>query len=158
MSTTSSWLAIPLLAALSFVAAAEEENAPSPAPADIIAPRQALTFIDLKLFDAKLSQELNSGKDRVEVEMSGKVPLNDIPERIDKWVSRVGEHGNVEVREVPRTRMVIFSLLPMLFSAFQSTSEDRMLEPAKNYNASILYRREANGDTTIERVVFTRKK
>jgi len=48
--------------------------------------------------------------------------------------------------------------LPMIFSAFQSTSEDRLLEPAKNYNASILYRRDANGETSIERIVFTRKK
>jgi len=137
---------------------AAQETPESAASAEIIAPRQGLTFIDLKLFDAKLSQELNSGKDRVEVEMSGKVPLNDIPERIDKWVSRVGEQGSVEVREVPRTRMVIFGLLPMIFSAFQSTSEDRMLEPAKNYNASILYRRDANGESSIERIVFTRKK
>jgi len=157
MRTTSSWLVVLLLAALP-LAAASEEGKESPAPAETIMRRQSLTFIDLKLFDAKLSQELNSGKDRVEVEMTGKVALNDIPERIDKWVSRVGENGSVEVREAPRTRMLIFSLLPMLFSAFQATSEDRMMEPAKNYNATILYRREANGEATIERVIFDRKK
>jgi len=147
-----------LSALLVALPAAAEETPEAAASAEIIAPRQSLTFVDLKLFDAKLSQELNGGKDRIEVEMSGKVPLNDIPERIDKWVSRVGEQGSVEIREVPRTRMVIFGLLPMIFSAFQSTSEDRLLEPAKNYNASILYRRDANGETSIERIVFTRKK
>lgn len=157
MRIASSWLVVLLLAALP-IAAAGEEDKESSASSEMIVRRQSLTFIDLKVFDAKLSQELNSGKERVEVEMTGKVPLNDIPGRIDKWVSRVGEQGDVEVREAPRTRMAIFGLLPMLFSAFQSTSEDRMLEPAKNYNATILYKRDANGDTTIERIVFTRKK
>ncbi|MFA7279724.1 MAG: hypothetical protein WC100_06490 [Sterolibacterium sp.] len=155
MRAAISCLLVVLLTALPVAAQETQEVSTS---AEIIAPRQGLTFVDLKLFDAKLSQELNSGKDRVEVEMSGKVPLNDIPERIDKWVSRVGEQGSVEIREVPRTRMVIFSLLPMIFSAFQSTSEERMLEPAKYYNASILYRRDANGESSIERIVFTRKK
>ena len=41
---------------------------------------------------------------------------------------------------------------------FQSASEDRLLEPATNYNATILYKRDADGDTIIERVVLTRKK
>lgn len=155
MKITSSWLATILLVALPLAATADEEQG-GPAPAETGMMRQSLTFIDLKLFDAKLSQEMSSGKDRVEVEMSGKVPLNAIPGRIDKWVSRVGEEGSVEIREAPRTRS-IFSLIPMLFSAFKSISEERTLAPAKDYNATILYRRDASGETLIERIVFTRK-
>lgn len=161
MKTTTHWRTAVLLAALPIIAVAQETaNEPPASPAAdavAVAPRQGLTFLDSKLFDSRLSQELTAGKERVEVEISGKVTLSAIPGRIDKWITRVGEEGNVEVREVPRTRM-IFGLLPMLFSAFQQASEERMLEPAKDYNATVLYRRDASGDTLIERIVFTRKK
>jgi hypothetical protein len=120
--------------------------------------RQGLTFLDSKLFDSRLSQELGAGKDKVDVEISGKVTLSNIPDRLDRWITRVGEGGSVEVREGPARTRSIFGLLPMIFSAFEHASEERMLEPAKNYNATILYRRDDNGDSVIERIVFTRKK
>jgi len=121
-------------------------------------PKQGLTFLDSKLFDSRLSQELGTGKDKVEVEVSGRVPLSAIPARIDRWIVRVAEEGSVEIREVQtvRTRS-LFGLLPMLFSAFERASEEHMLEPAKDYNAAILYKRDATGDTIIDRIVFTRK-
>lgn len=120
--------------------------------------RQPLTFMDSKLFDSRLSKELGAGKDRVEVEVSGRVTLSAIPPRLDKWVTKVGEEGTVEVREGPGRTRAFFSLLPLIFSAFQQVSEERMLEPAKEYNATILYRRDAAGDTLIDRVVFVRRR
>lgn len=119
--------------------------------------RQPLTFLDSRLFDSRLSKELGSGRERVEVEVSGKVSLSAIPPRLDKWVTKVGEEGSVELREGPGRTRAIFSLLPLIFSAFQHASEERMLEPARDYNATILYRRDANGDTLIDRIVFTRR-
>lgn len=154
---TTQWRMAMLLAALPIFAAAQETTSEPPATAEVVVPRQGLTFFDSKLFDSKLSQELGSGKDRVEVEISGKVTLAAIPERIDKWITRVGEEGKVEIREGPSRTRAIFALLPMLFSAFQQASEERMLEPAKDYNATIIYRRDAGGDTLIDRIVFTRR-
>lgn len=119
--------------------------------------RQPLTFLDSRLFDSRLSKELGSGRERVEVEVSGKVTLSAIPPRLDKWVTKVGEEGSVELREGPGRTRAFFSLLPLVFSAFQQASEERMLEPARDYNATILYRRDANGDTLIDRIVFTRR-
>lgn len=143
-----------LLLACGGSAAAQETSHAEPG-----VPKAGLTFLDSKLFDSRLSQELGTGKDKVEVEVSGKVPLSAIPERIDKWIVTVAESGSVEVREtqVQRTRS-LFGLLPMLFSAFERASEERMFAPAKDYNATILYKRDAGGDTIIDRIVFTRKK
>lgn len=142
---------IALLCALPLVAGAQEQEGEGAAM-----PR-TLTFMDSKLFDSRLSKEL-AAKDRVEVEISGRVTLAAIPPRLDKWVTKVGEEGTVEVREGPGRTRAFFSLLPLIFSAFQQISEERMLEPAKDYNAVILYRRDTNGDTLIDRVVFTRRR
>lgn len=153
----SKWarLAAATLVLASLHAMAQEAKEPA---ADAMPGKQGLTFLDSKLFDSKLSQELGSGKDRVEVEISGKVTLANIPDRIDKWITRVGETGNVEVREGPGRTRALFGILPMLFSAFQAMSEERMLEPAKDYNATIFYRRDAGGDTVIDRIVFSKRK
>lgn len=158
MKTINRWCRIALCAAFPVAAAAQDAKDPA-APAEAGVPRQGLTFLDSKLFDSRLSQELGTGKDKIEVEVSGKVPLSAIPERIDKWVTRVAETGSVEVKETQalRTRS-LFGLIPMLFSAFERASEERQLEPAKDYNATILYKRDATGDTIIDRIVFTRKK
>ena len=54
---------------------------------NLITPRGPIMFIDSKLFDGKLSSELDSGKSRVEVDVTSKVTLSSIPERMDKWLS-----------------------------------------------------------------------
>lgn len=120
--------------------------------------KPAMVFFDSKLFDARLSKELESGKDRVEIEVTGKVALSAIPARLDKWITRVGEQGTVEVREGGTRTRSLFSLIPMIFSAVQVVSEERTLDPAKNYNATIIYKRDANGDTVLDRIVFVPKK
>ena len=135
-----------------------QEAAPTPVSESLPMPKQSLTFMDSKLFDAKLSKELDAGKDQVEIEVSGKVPLSAIPGRLDKWITRVGETGNVEVREGATRTRALFALLPMLFSGFQALSEERTLEPAKNYDATIIYKRDPGGDTVIDRILFKRKK
>ena len=121
---------------------------------------QQLIFFDSRLFDAKLSQELGSGKNRIEVEITGRVPLSNIPDRIDRWVSKVGEEGKVEVKPsepAVRTRS-FFGIIPMIFEGFRKMREDKMYETAGNFDAVIYYRKDASGETLIERVVFTRKK
>lgn len=147
-------LATLLIAAPLCINAQESTQTPELVPL----PKQSLTFMDSKLFDAKLSKELDAGKDQVEIEVSGKVPLSAIPGRLDKWITRVGETGNVEVREGATRTRALFALLPMLFSGFQSLSEERTLDPAKHYDATIIYKRDPGGDTVIDRIIFKRKK
>lgn len=122
-----------------------------------------LTFMDSKLFDAKLSRELASGKDMVEIEVTGRVSLNDIPPRMDRWVVKSAEEGKVELlpsEPAPRTRF-IFSLIPMVFSAFGSLKniqEERMFDYAKKYDTRIYYKKDDTGETLIEKIVMTRRK
>jgi hypothetical protein len=75
-----------------------------------------LTFMDSKLFDAKLGKELESGKEIVEVAVSGRVSLSNIPPRMDRWLVKSAEEGRVELLQsepAPKTRS-LFSFIPLL--------------------------------------------
>lgn len=125
--------------------------------------KSRLTFMDSKLFDVKLGKELESGKDTVEVEVSGRVPLSNIPPRIDRWVVKSAEEGKVELLQsepAPKTRF-IFSLIPMVFNAFgayKNMQEERMFDQAKRYDTKIYYKKDESGDTLIEKIVLTKRK
>jgi len=122
-----------------------------------------LTFMDSKLFDVKLGKELESDKDIVEVDVSGRVPLSNIPARLDKWVVKSAEEGKVELlpsEQAPKTRF-LFSLIPMVFNAFgmmKNYQEEKMFDQAKKYDTKIYYKKEESGETLIEKVVLTRRK
>lgn len=151
------WLLLSALICLSASAAAQEASPSVVAPAAAIPPQ--VTFFDSKLFDARLSKELETGRGKVEVEVSGRVPLSNIPDRMDRWMTEVAENGSLEMRQAEpevRTR-AIFGLLPMIFSAFQRVSEDRLYAPAKGYNATLIYRKDASGDVLISKIIFSRK-
>jgi hypothetical protein len=125
--------------------------------------KSKLTFMDSKLFDVKLFKELEAGKDVVEVEVSGRVPLSNIPQRIDKWVVRSAEEGKVELlpsEPVVKTRF-LFALIPMAFSAygsFKTMQEEHMIDQAKRYDTKIYYKKEDSGETLIEKIVMTRRR
>ncbi|MCK9283461.1 MAG: hypothetical protein M0P39_04170 [Rhodocyclaceae bacterium] len=123
--------------------------------------RANLRFFDSKLFDGKLSEELDGNSNTVVVNVPGRISLNSIPPRIDKWITAVGEQGAVEIKllEQPagRTRS-LFGLIPdMVVSAIRNWREERMIEPARRYNAVVYYRLDASGEPLIEKIVFNRK-
>jgi hypothetical protein len=126
--------------------------------------KSRLTFMDSHLFDVRLGKEMESGKDMIEVDVTGRVPLSNIPGRIDKWVVKSAEEGKVELLEsqpAPKTRF-LFSLMPMAFSAygaFKNYQEERTLDRAKGYDTKIFYRKDdSGGDTLIEKIVLTKRK
>lgn len=125
-----------------------------------ITPRGPIMFIDSKLFDGKLSSELESGKSRVEVDVTSKVTLSSIPGRMDKWLSAAAEEGKVEFRQVesvPQRTRFLFGVLPLVFSFLQKRDEEKTYKPVKDYDVAVLYRKNESGDALIEKIVFTRK-
>ena len=117
-----------------------------------------LMFMDSKLFDNRLSKELAGTKDTVEVEISGKVSLNSLPPRIDKWISVVGENGQLDIKPVENKARSMFGLVSTVYSFLENVRAESVFEPATRYNATIYYRKDGNGDSVIERIVFTKKK
>ncbi len=128
---------------------------------DPMSAKGPVTFLDSRLFDRRLSKELDAGKDRVEVEVNSKVSLSSIPTRMDKWLVAVAEEGNVEFKQIetaPARTRFIFGLLPLLFSSLKAVDEERMYRPSKYYDVIVYYKKGDSGDATIEKIIFSRKK
>jgi hypothetical protein len=133
--------------------------APVLAQQQVPAPAQ-VTFFDSKVFDSSLSKELARDADTVEVTINGKVSLNKIPERMDQWLTTVSENGELTLKQAePQLKpKFVLSLAPMVFTMIKQFNSERAFEPAKKYNATIQYVVDRNGEPTIEKIIFTKKK
>ena len=123
-------------------------------------PPAQVTFLDSRLFDSSLSKELDGNADTVEVTVNGKISLNKIPERMDQWLSTVGENGELTLKQAePQLKPKFIGVIaPIVFAMIKQMNLDRTLEPAKRYNATIQYVIDRNGESSIEKIVFTKKK
>ena len=124
------------------------------------APPASVTFLDSKLFDNMLSKELGANKEVVEVTITGKMSLNSIPARVDTWITAVGENGELTLKpQDPTLRpKFILGLIPIVYSFIKQQNIERTFDPAKKYNASIIYHVDRNGESLIDKIVFVRKK
>lgn len=125
--------------------------------------KTSLTFMDSKLFDGKLARELESGNDVVEIEVSGRIPLNNIPARIDRWLVTSADEGTVETLLSPPKAHTkgVFVLIPMVFSAFgylKNMRDEKMYDTAKHFDTKIYYRKDENGEPLIDKIVLVKRK
>jgi len=121
---------------------------------------EKISFFDSRIFDAKLGRELEQGKDAVEIDVTGRVLLNDIPTRIDRWISKSAEEGKVEIKQHVASRSWL-SIVPLIFNAFgimKNYQEEKALNYAKNYDTVIYYKNDERGEALIKKIVMTRRK
>jgi len=130
---------------------------PAPAPAADTPP---ITFLDSTLFDNLLSRELGKGKNEVEVNISGKISLNSIPPRVDKWITAVAEQGEVTLKPAdPALKpKFILALLPVVYSFIKQANAERTMNSANQYNANVIYHIDKSGESVIDKIVFVKKK
>lgn len=152
-------LPLPLLVALALAAppAFAAEPTPAPAPAAEAAP---ITFLDSTLFDNMLSRELGKGKGEVEVTISGKISLNSIPPRVDKWITAVAEQGEVTLKpaDTALKPKFVLALLPVVYSFIKQANAERTMNPASKYNANVVYHIDKSGESVIDKIIFVKKK
>jgi hypothetical protein len=122
--------------------------------------RARVTFLDSKLFDGQLSKELDAGNDAVEIDFLGKVSLNNIPQRIDRWISIVGEKGAVNIKPAEQALKpkFLFDIVELIYTGVQRSNEEKMLDPVRQYDAVIFYALDASGEPRIDKIVFSRRK
>jgi hypothetical protein len=140
-------------AAQAAAAAAPAAEAPPPPPASVV-------FLDSSLFDNALSSQLASGKDQVEVAVTGKISLNSIPPRMDKWITAVATKGEVALTQqadVPLKPKFVLGLLPTIFTFIKMARAESLIDPATKYNASIQYHLDRSGEAVIDKIVFVKK-
>lgn len=150
----------PLLLLLASLSHAETQPVPA-AAAQAQPASQSLMFIDSKLFDGRLYNELSKQPDKLEITMSGQVTLTNISPRLDRWLSLIGENGLMELQEIPEppqlNQRALFALLPIMYSMVGEAKEALVNAQAKRYNAKLYYYKDAGGNAVINRVILTRK-
>jgi len=115
-------------------------------------------LFDSMAFDYKLSRLMADQQPVITVTTIAPFTVNNIPQRIDKWLSSVSEHGGeVELKidpEYPPTRDfgLVFDLIKKVFDF---AKEVFIYKNAENYNVDVLYK-PATGEVT--RFVFTLKR
>ncbi len=104
-----------------------------------------LVFLDLTGFDDDLSTSLASKPEEVVVEFPGRTTLNELPERLDPWFSKVKESGG-QVSAFPavdqgeeRSRGIVGILIDVATKAHEAYAYKEKLEPAKDYDVQLEY-------------------
>jgi len=114
-----------------------------------------IAFFDSSPFDSKLSAALKKEPPVVRVEFPAPVTVNEIPERVDKWLSQVEEYGGtVELRPEDTTRGIIGMIIDLIIGSYRLAQEKMLYGPVEDYNAEVWYKKE---DGRITKILFVRK-
>lgn len=133
---------------------------PATAPEPAAPPPASVVFLDSSLFDNALASQLAAGKDQVEVAITGKISLNAIPQRMDKWITAVATKGEVALTQqadAPLKPKFVLGLLPTIFSFIKMARAENLVDPANKYNASIQYHLDRSGEAVIDKILFVKK-
>ena len=119
-------------------------------------PQKEVQFLDTSGFDRKLSASLAGTEPEVNVVFPANITLNNIPERMDKWLSKVEKYGGrVEIQAEPEAgRSIITEIFGLFVKAYEAVEELFIYSPAKNYNVMIYYKARTG---IVTRLAFVRK-
>jgi hypothetical protein len=113
----------------------------------------SIVFLDAAVFDQSLSNQLTTKAQKVEVINAKPFPLNQIPDRLGKWLSAVvNAKGKLTVEPKPQFRSLSIDWVIGLLPTVRDMVQDQFTySPAKNYNVT-LFHNQSSG--MVERVVF----
>ena len=127
-------------------------------------PKQNITFIDTSKFDQEMSNSLSSDEKDISVNFYNVVTPNQIPPRMEKWLSEVDSTGGkVTIAQpsgelAPKDPFILFSLFSSLWNYFKTASGVsemvNLKNSAKNRNAVIQLARNQQGEIYIEKIYF----
>ena len=126
-----------------------------------------LSFLDISKFDRDLSGSLQDKNASVEVAFYDKVSPNNVPDRLQKWISVIEVNGGKVLVEPPpnelvsRSPIASLSLIGTLFTSikgFAQFNSERIYESAKGRDAVITLERSSNGDVTVKAIKFVMRK
>jgi len=124
---------------------------------------EPIRFIDLSKFDTDLERALKDNKETVSVMFYEKTSPNNMPNRLQKWVTAVEKSGGkIDVEPPPgeprpRSPAMLIGLLGGLWSSIKAWGEIReqaMLDAAQSRNVLIHLERNAAGEVIVGKVTF----
>ena len=125
-----------------------------------------ISFLDIPKFDRDLSVSLQEKNKTVEVAFYDKVSPNNVPDRLQKWISVVEADGGKVLVEPPpnelvsRSPMAAISLVGTLISSikgFSKFNSDRVYEAVKGRDTVISLERSNKGEVVIHSIKFVRR-
>lgn len=123
-------------------------------------PPNALQFIDYEGFDDQLHDSLSHAYATVTVGFApGSATLSQLPERIDRWLSRIDtdDGGQVEARPdpaLPHERSILLAAIPLILFAYDFSQSWALYRPVGDYDALVYY---VPGTGALTRVLFVRR-
>ena len=150
----------------SLVLAACASNVPLSSAVETTPTGAKLSFLDISKFDRDLSGSLQDKNASVEVAFYDKVSPNNVPDRLQKWISVVEADGGKVLVEPPpnelvsRSPMAAISLVGTLISSikgFSKFNSDRVYEAAKGRDTVISLERNTKGEVVIHSIKFVRR-
>ena len=129
-------------------------------------PKSELQFLDLQGFDRDLSGALSAPLPKVEVTFYDAITPSALPLRLQTWLSAV-EVGGGKVKVTPpksditpKDPFLLISLANSLWSAAKAAKEAAVkaqFQPAQGFDADIVLVKTDQGQSVVERVVFTKR-
>ena len=126
-----------------------------------------VTFIDTQKFDSDLTASLETIKKPVEVNFFNPLSPNEIPPRMEKWLSLVEKSGGkIEIstpanEPTPKNPALIFGLFSGLWNAIKmyrtETAGKSMEDAVKTRDANITLARNPQGNLYIQKIVFNER-
>ena len=131
-----------------------------------VKPSNQLNFIDLGKFDRELAVSLKDIDESVGVSFYEKVSPNQVPERLQKWISSVEQSGgrvNVEQPKGEMTSKDPFSIISIISSIiggaknFADYRKNDIYQNMKGRDAVVELERNPKGEVVVSRVQFVKR-
>lgn len=141
-------------------------NVPLTSSVETTATGARLSYLDIAKFDRDLSIALKEKNNSVEVAFFDKVSPNNVPDRLQKWISVIDSSGGKVLVEPPpsefvsRSPMAALSLVGTLISTiktFAKFNSERIYETAKGRDAVISLERNSTGQVVIKTIKFVNR-
>lgn len=118
---------------------------------------EAIEFIDLEIFDASLTRNMREKSEEIRVIFPNQaVSINDLPDRIQPWLSAVHDHGGgVRIEtEQGYVKKDLMGLVGIVISGYRLFQQSVPLILGRQYGASIVL--EDGGNGAIDSISFFR--
>ena len=129
-------------------------------------PTNQLSFVDIGKFDTDLSNSLSQKFESVNIVFYEKVSPNQMPARLQKWVSSVEQSGGqVSVEPppgelAPKDPFTVIGLLSSIIGGAKNFAEfktNRAYDVAKGRDAVISLERNTKGEVVVAKIQFTKR-
>ena len=141
-------------------------NVPLSSAVELTPTGAKLSFLDISKFDRDLSGSLQDKHASVEVAFYDKISPNNVPDRLQKWISVVEADGGKVLVEPPPNELVArspfaaVSLIGTLITSikgFAQFNSEKIYESAKGRDAVISLERNSKGEVLVNTIKFIKR-